>query len=129
MFFAALVGVLGALVAIGLYVYFALALSTIAKKLKFKNPWLAWIPVANLFLLPLLTKRHWAWGFLLFVPFVNIVFLIICLWDLYEKRGVDGRWSLLVLGHFAPYATIPLLSLGAFIANLLLLGYVAWGKK
>jgi hypothetical protein len=126
---AALAGILGALLGLALYIYFALAMSTIAKKLKCKHYWLAWIPFANLFLFPMLAKRKWGWGFLLFVPYANIVFLLICLWDIYEKRGFDGRWSLLLFGNFAPFAALPSVSAGAFVANLALLGLVAWGKK
>ena len=37
-------------IVIVVYVYFALAWMTIAKKLKYKKPWLAWIPLANYFL-------------------------------------------------------------------------------
>ena len=42
------------LIVIGLYVYTALAFMTIAKKLRYDKQWLAWIPVANLFLIPII---------------------------------------------------------------------------
>ena len=66
-------GVGGALVAIGIvflifflvavYVYHALAWMTIARKLKYKRAWLAWIPIANIAMILQLGGFHWAWYF------------------------------------------------------------------
>ena len=36
------------LILIGIYVYFAFAWYTIAKRRGHKNPWLAWIPISNI---------------------------------------------------------------------------------
>src|SRR3989344_3660007 len=93
-------GVIGALVAIGIlflimmialvYVYFALAWYTIAKKMKHKNPWLAWIPFANISMLLPLGGFHWAWVFLLLIPFAGwvavYVLFIIASWRIFAKR-------------------------------------------
>ena len=49
------------------YIYTALALMTIAQKTKTKNPWLAWIPIANLYLMTQIGK----------VPWWTILFLIL----------------------------------------------------
>lgn len=38
-------------IGIAAYVYVALAYMRIAQKLNIKNPWLAWIPIANLYLM------------------------------------------------------------------------------
>jgi len=108
-------------VLIGLYVYYALALSTIAKKLGYKKPWLAWIPVANVFLLPILAKKNWAMGFLLFIPIVNIVFMIMWTWNIYEQRKYPGWLALIPIAGM-----IPLIGMLASIANLVVLGLVAW---
>ena len=40
------------------YVYFAFAFMTIAKKLGYDKPWLAWIPIANIFLFPILATNE-----------------------------------------------------------------------
>jgi len=50
---------------LALYVYTSWAWYTIAKKLKYKKAWLAWIPVANFFLYPILAKKI-GFGVLLF---------------------------------------------------------------
>ena len=107
-----------------LYVYTALAWSTIARKLGYDKPWLAWIPVVNLFLIPILAKKHWVWGLLLFVPFVNVVFLILWTWKIYEFRGIHGAWSLLFAGSL-----VPALAGVAFIGDLIVFGFAAWGGK
>ncbi len=121
-------GALAALIAVGIflaiilfagiYVYYALAWSTIAKKLKYKKPWLAWIPVAQLFLIPILAKKKWVWGFMFLVPIANIVFCIIWTWKIFEKRKYPGWLSLSMI--------IP--KVGG-ILYLIAIGFVAWGKK
>ena len=109
------------LIVIGLYVYTALAFMTIAKKLRYDKPWLAWIPVANLFLIPILAKKNWVWGFIFLVPIVNIVFFFIWMWNIYEQRKYPGWLSLVPLLSFIPF-------IGIFVslANLIILGFVAW---
>lgn len=109
---------------IGIYVYFSLAWYAIAKKLKYKNAWLAWIPFANLFLLPILAKRKWGWGFFLFVPVVNLVLAIIWCWSIYKRRGYPGELSLFKIGYVMP-PVIPFF----FIIDVIITGIVAWEKK
>ena len=127
---ALVIGVVGIAIAstvlLGIYIYSSLALSTLAKKMGYKKSWLAWIPIANLFLFPLLAGRKWTWGFLLFIPIVNAIFLTICLWAILEKRGYDGKWGLIGLGYLfnkAAFSGIP------FIVILILLGVLAWKKE
>ena len=105
------------------YVYWALAWSTIAKKLKCKKGWLAWIPVANLFLVPILAKKKWTWGFMFLVPIANIVFYLIWTWDIFERRGFSGWLSLIPV-----LCVVPNLGPIAFIAYLVMLGVIAWSK-
>lgn len=131
MFGTAFIAMLGALivlwiiVAIALYVYVALALMTIANKLKHKDiSWLAWIPIADLFLIPILAKKNWAWGFIFFVPIVNIIFGIIWIWNIYEQRNYPGWLSLVPLAGF-----IPLVGWLAGLAKLVILGLVAWKDR
>lgn len=112
---------LGVILVIALYVYTALAWSTIAKKLKYEYPWLAWIPIANLALLPILADKEWYWAFFFLVPIANIVFMIIWTWKIYEKRNLHGALSLIPLA-----AWIPVIGWLAGIANLVVLGIAAW---
>ncbi len=121
--FIAAIFALGALIAAGLiiavYVYFALAWSTIARKLKHKYPWLAWIPFANISLILEIGGFHWAWVFLLLVPIFGwlalLVLTIIATWKIFEKRNYPGWFSLAVL--------IPKVG-GLFY--LIAIGFVAW---
>jgi len=109
------------LVLIGFYVYMALAWMTIARKLGYENSWLAWIPIANLFLLPILAKKHWAWGFFFLIPPVYIILAVFWLWNIYDQRGCPKELSLITLGHLFPGV-----SGIVFIANLVIFGLVAW---
>ena len=116
--------VLAILIIIGLYIYMALAFSTIAKKLKYKNPWLAWIPLAQLALIPILAKKKWTWVFMFLVPIANFVFFIIWMWKIYERRKYPGALSLIYIAQI-----IPIVHIAASIVNLVILGIVAWNDK
>jgi len=108
-----------------IYVYMALALSTIAKKLSHPRPWLAWIPYANYSLILMMGGFHWAWVFLAvasFIPFLGVVLgpiasiaiLVLCIisfWRIAKARNMPGWTSLLLL--------IP-------IVNLVIIGIYAW---
>ena len=116
--------IVGIIVFLGAYIYFALALSAIAKKRGYARPWLAWIPIVNLFLFPILTGRKWIWGLLFFVPVVNVIFLVICLWKMLERKGHDGKWSLVLLGGLSAKPSCVVL-----VSFLVVLGVLAWKKK
>ncbi|MBN1274990.1 hypothetical protein JXA12_01750 [Candidatus Woesearchaeota archaeon] len=117
--------VLGIFVMIGLYVYMALVYMTLAKKLGQKDiAWLAWIPIANLALIPILAEKHWTWAFMFLLPIANLVFYFIWTWKIYERRKYPGALCLIPLAGFIPY-----LGWLAGIANLVVLGLVAWSDK
>ena len=117
----ALIGlfITAAIIFIGFYIYASLALMTIAKRTKTKDAWLAWIPIANIYLmmkigrLPTWTLALWA---LIFVPMLGGLagagMTIWSWWAIAEQRGKDGWWGILML--------VPLL-------NLVLIGILAWG--
>ncbi|MBI2147530.1 hypothetical protein HYU19_03565 [Candidatus Woesearchaeota archaeon] len=101
------------------YVYFALALMSIAKKTNTPNPWLAWIPLANLYLMTQIAQVPW-WTLIVFIvgafiPFVNILVIlglgIWWWWRIAEARGKPGWWGILMV--------IP-------IVNIVMLGVLAW---
>jgi len=119
----AAMAVIAIIVAIALYVYTAFVWMTIAKKLKYKKSWLAWIPIANMFLIPILAKKDWTWGFIFLVPIVNVVFVFIWTWNIFEQRKFPGWLSLIPLLTVIPYVG----GLAA-IAYLAVLGIVAWSK-
>lgn len=110
------------LVLTGLYVYTSLAWMTIAKKLKYKYSWLAWIPIANLAMMLQLGGFYWAWIFLILIPILGwialFVLIIIATWKIFEKRKYPGWLSLSMI--------IP--KVGG-ILYLIAIGFVAWGRK
>lgn len=114
-------GIFMIFIGLALYVYGALAMMTIAKKLGYDKPWLAWIPIANMFLLPILAEKEWPWGFILLIPLVNMVFVIMWTWRIYERRNYPGWLALVPIASF-----IPLVNFLAFPAQLVILGLVAW---
>jgi len=107
---------------IGIYVYSSLAWYTIAKKLKYKEAWLAWIPIVNVAMVLQLGRFHWAWIFLILIPFLGwialFILIIIATWRIFEKREYPGWFSLSMI--------IP--KVGG-ILYLITIGFVAWGKK
>ena len=96
---------------LAVYVYFALALQTIAKKTNTENPWLAWIPIANLILMVNIAKKPMWWVLMCFIPLVNIVFTIMIFMAIAEARGKPNWWGILMI--------VP-------VANLIVPGYLAW---
>lgn len=106
------------LVFIAIYVYSAIVLMTIAKKTKTKNGWLAWIPIANIYLMTQIAKVPW-WYMLAFllgiIPIIGFLIILVVhtflWWKICEARGKPGWLSLLMF--------IPLV-------NLVIMGVVAW---
>jgi hypothetical protein len=96
---------------LAIYVYFALALQTIAKKTNTENPWLAWIPIANLILMVNIAKKPMWWVLMCFIPLVNIVFSVMLFMAIAEARGKPSWWGILMI--------VP-------VANLIVPGYLAW---
>jgi hypothetical protein len=113
--------VVALIVSIALYVYIALAWQTIGRKLGYENSWIAWIPIVQLALIPILAEKEWPWVFILLVPIVNLVFIIIWTWKIFERRNYPGWLSLLPI-----LSIIPLLNIIVSIGYLVLIGLVAW---
>jgi len=123
------------------YVYLSLALMITAKKLNVKNAWLAWIPIANTYLMSRMAQKHW-WPIILIVVasatslansissiplflmvlcylilIIGIIFIYIWIWRILEFRGKPGWWALLLL----------LPGFGS-IWVFIMWGILAWGK-
>lgn len=119
--------VLAVIIGVVLYVYTSLVWYTIAKRLKYKPAWLAWIPIANGAMILQMGKFHWAWIFLVLIPVLGwialFVLLVISMWRIFEKRKFPAWLALVpVLG------CVPALGFLASIAFLIILGFVAWKK-
>jgi hypothetical protein len=97
--------------ALAIYVYTALALSTIAQKTNTENGWLAWIPIANIILMLNIAKKPIWWILLCLIPFVNIVIFIILWMGIAEARNKPSWWGVLMI--------VP-------VVSLIVPGYLAW---
>ncbi len=62
---------------LAVYVWLALTLYIIANKTDTRTSWLAWIPIANLYLMCKVAGMSGWWTILFFIPLVNIVLGII----------------------------------------------------
>ena len=102
---------LWSLLSLAIYAYVAFCLYTIAKKTNTENPWLAWIPIANIVLACQIAGKPWWWVFFFFIPIANIVFAILVMWKVAEARNKPG-W----LGIFMIFP----------IANLIVCGIIAF---
>lgn len=107
-------------VAVISYVYFALALMTIAKKTNTPNAWLAWIPIANVYLMTQVAElpAWWTLAILLALipvvgPAVVVVISAYWWWKISERLGKPGWWGILTI--------IP-------IVNFVIMGMLAWGN-
>ena len=121
-------GIVGILIVLGIlialiflaafYVYHSLAWRAIATKLKYKRPWLAWIPFANTAMRLQLGGFHWAWVFLYPLVIPIFILLIISHWRIFKKRKYPGWFSLSLI----------LPDLGG-ILYLIIIGFVAWKDR
>jgi uncharacterized membrane protein YhaH (DUF805 family) len=96
---------------LGFYVYLSLAMQTIAQKTNTENAWLAWIPIANIFLMLMVAKKPLWWFILFLIPLVNIVISIMVWMAVAEARGKPNWWGVLMI--------VPVL-------GLIVPGYLAW---
>lgn len=94
-----------------IYIYFALAFATIARKTHTPNTWMAWIPFLNMILLLNVAQRPVWWILLFFVPFVNVAIMVIVWMGVAKARGRPDWWGVFII---AP------------IANFILPGVLAW---
>lgn len=103
---------------LGFYVYFSLALMTLAKRLDQENSWFAWVPILNMVLLYRMGDMNPLLILIVLIPGLGAavvgIISIIALMNICEKRGYDKLLGLLAL--------VPL-------ANLILLGVLAWGNR
>jgi dolichyl-phosphate-mannose--protein O-mannosyl transferase len=97
--------------AIAGYIYFALALQTIANKTNTENAWLAWIPIANIILMLNIARKPIWWIILFLIPLVNLVMAIIVWMGIAEARNKPSWWGILLI--------VPLV-------NVIVPGYLAW---
>lgn len=103
---AFLIGVV--MMGIIMYVISALALMKIAQKTNTENGWLAWIPIANIFLMVNIAQKEWWYALIILfigiIPFlgafVSIGLLVYIWWLITERLGKAGALSLLMIIPF-----------------------------
>ena len=83
-----------------LYVYYAICLMIIANKTNTPNSWLAWIPIANIYLMCKIAGKPGWWVILFFIPFVNIVIGVIVWMKIAEARKKPSWVGILMLVPF-----------------------------
>ena len=86
------------------YVFTSFCLMKIADKLSIPNSWLAWIPIAQVWVMVRAAGKPGWWLILLFIPLVNIVIALIILFAMPVNLGKSSLYGLLtfvpVLGIF-----------------------------
>jgi len=99
---------------IAVYIYMALCLYKIAKKLKEENAWFAWLPILNILLMLQIAKKPMWWILLMFIPLVNFVVGILLMIEFFKRLGKPAWWVLLL---FVP------------VVNFVVWGILAFGGK
>lgn len=101
------------------YVFMALALMKMAEKTKTPNGWLAWIPIANLYLMTQIAKVPWWTMLLLFLGFIPvlgaILAIVITIWwwmKIAERLDRPNWWGLMMLIPIVNYVFVYLLAWG-----------------
>ncbi|MFA5165787.1 MAG: DUF5684 domain-containing protein [Candidatus Paceibacterota bacterium] len=106
-------GVFVFIAAIAYYIVAAIGIMKLAKKFNIPNPWMAWIPILNIWLLLQIAGLQWWWLLIiLFGGLVPVVGTIISLltsvyiWMLIAKKAGKDQW-------FALLMLIPIVNLWA----------------
>jgi hypothetical protein len=93
------------------YVYFSLALQTIARKTNAENTWMAWIPIINIILMLNIAHKPMWWIILCVIPVVNIVIFILVWMEIAKARNKPEWWGILLI--------VP-------VVSIIVPGYLAW---
>jgi len=116
------------IIIVAFYVYSCWAWMDIAKKRKYKRPWLAWIPIANIAMILELGEFHWAWVFLILIPYLGALALfilsIISYWRIFKAMKYPAGLALIPIAEL-----IPIINILALVAWLVVIGIVAWKKQ
>jgi|WetSurMetagenome_2_1015567.scaffolds.fasta_scaffold97589_2 hypothetical protein len=77
-----------------IYVFMAVCLMKIAKKTNNPNGWFAWIPILNIVLMLQIAKKPVWWIVLIFIPFVNFVWIVlqILVWMAISRECGKEEW-------------------------------------
>lgn len=74
-----------------IYVYLAFTLMILARRLSASNIWMAWVPIANMYLMTKMANLPWWWMLGFFIPFINF-FIAGYVWSEIGKRFGKPWW-------------------------------------
>jgi hypothetical protein len=100
-----------------LYIFMAICLMKIAKKTNTPNGWFAWIPILNVVLMLQIAKKPVWWIVLIFIPFVNFVWVVlqILVWMSISRECGKEEWLGILM--LVPVANIFVPAYLAFSGN------------
>jgi tetratricopeptide (TPR) repeat protein len=79
------------------YLFFGITLFFIGRKTGAPMPWLAFVPIASLYVLVKSAGKAWWWMLLLFIPLVNIVIWILTSLGIARERRKSVVWGVLLI--------------------------------
>ncbi|MFC1906703.1 DUF5684 domain-containing protein [Chloroflexota bacterium] len=79
------------------YVWLALCLFIIANKTNTRNAVLAWIPIANLYLMCKIARKPGWWTILYFIPLLNLVVLVVVWMEIAKARNQSSWVGILII--------------------------------
>ncbi len=82
---------------VGMYLYFAVCMYVIAKKIGHKSPWWAFVPILNLYQTVELAGKKWYWFVFYLVPIVNIVTTVMIWMEIARARYKWPGWGIFML--------------------------------
>ena len=88
---------MGFLPSLAVYIWLALCLYIIANKTNTPNALLAWIPIANIYLMCKITREPGWWTILFFIPLINLVILIIVWMGIARVRNQPSWLGILMI--------------------------------
>ena len=91
------IALIGFLSLVGIYIYFSICLTVLAKKTSTPNPVLAWIPIVQAFYMLKIGRRNGAIGIMYFVPILNMAAFGIAWMSIAEARGKSPWVGILAL--------------------------------
>ena len=90
-------GLFSLVVFVAFYVYFAVAIQTMAKKTNTPNNWMAWIPLLNVYLLLKIGGKPGWWLLLFLIPFVNFIMMIVMWMGVAERLNKPNWYGILMI--------------------------------
>lgn len=144
------------MVLFSLNLYLSFVFSAIYKKFDYNVSWIKWIPFSYLFLLPVVCKKKWYYGFLFILPvifyimpfnynyyimsffnyYIYYILIFIFFYLIFISVLLFKQLSILFdyfnlpkkMSYIVVGFFIPFISSLAVIAILIILGYIAWSK-